>query len=261
LSEHRIRQLTEEDPNSIQPAPFITEFAGRAKPALLISQNGNYNLHFSTGKGKTFHVAGIDKPVEIEGPWQVNFPTDLGAPLQIKLPKLISLHQHPDDGVKYFSGTATYTQTFTISAAALNTGKHVLLDLGRVEVIAELNVNGQDLGVLWKRPYRADITDVAKQGINKLEIKVTNLWPNRLIGDEQMPDSDKFAPGAGSGGLDSLTGGAILQLPDWYINGKSKPVDGRIAFTTWKHYAKDSPLLESGLIGPVRLLTFVEKMI
>ena len=137
----------------------------------------------------------------------------------------------------------------------------MLLDLGRVEVIAELSVNGEGLGILWKRPYYADITDVVKPGINQLEIKVTNLWPNRLIGDEQIPDLDKFAPGAGSSGLDSLTGGAILQLPDWYIQGKSKPVNGRITFTTWKHYTKDSPLLESGLIGPVRLLTLVEKMI
>jgi hypothetical protein len=261
LSAERISQLAKEEPKLIQSTPFIAEVAGKEKSALLISQNGNYNLHFNSGKNKTFQVTDIDEPLEIEGPWQVNFPPDFGAPAQIKLQKLISLHKHPDDGIKYFSGTATYTQNFTISAAALKHGKHLLLDLGRVEVLAELSVNGKDLGVLWKRPYRADITNVVKPGVNMLEIKVTNLWPNRLIGDEQLPDPDKFTPGAGSGGLDSLTGGAILQLPDWYIKEKLKPVNGRIAFTTWKHYTKDSPLLESGLIGPVRLLTVVEKAI
>ncbi len=261
LSADRIYQLAKEEPSLIQSVPFIVEIAGREKPTLVIRQNGNYSLHFSTGQSKTFQISDIDKPIELKGPWQVNFPANLGAPSQITLQKLISLHKHSDDGVKYFSGTATYTQSFTISATTLTPGKHLLLDLGRVEVIAELSVNGKDFGILWKRPFCIDITDIVKTGINKLEIKVTNLWPNRLIGDEQIPDPNKFTPGAGSSGLDSLTGGAILQLPDWYIQGKSKPADGRITFTTWKHYTKDSPLLESGLIGPVRLLTVIEKMI
>ena len=82
---------------------------------------------------------------------------------------------------------------------------------------------------------------------------------NRLIGDEQLPDPDKFSPGGGSSGRDGLIGGYIEQIPDWYKNGQPKPVDGRIAFTTWKHYTKNSPLLESGLIGPVRLIQAVMK--
>ena len=136
---------------------------------------------------------------------------------------------------------------------------HWLLDLGSIEVVAEVNLNGHDFGILWKRPYEIDVTDALLKGVNKLEVTVTNLWPNRLIGDEQLPDPDKFTPGGGTSGRDGMIGGYIEQLPRWYVDGQTKPADGRITFTTWKHYTKDSPLLESGLIGPVRLLQVVVK--
>jgi hypothetical protein len=88
---------------------------------------------------------------------------------------------------------------------------------------------------------------------------VTNLWPNRLIGDEKQPDVNKFTPGAGASGFASLSNGAIQQLPEWYQQGQPKLADGRVTFTTWKHYTQDSPLLESGLIGPVVVQTAVLK--
>jgi (4-O-methyl)-D-glucuronate---lignin esterase len=125
--------------------------------------------------------------------------------------------------------------------------------------MAEVLLNGVSLGVLWTRPYLVDVTRAVRAGSNRLEIRVTNLWPNRLIGDEQVPDEDAFRPGAGSSGFASLFGGAIEALPDWYVQGKPKPRTPRVAFTTWKHYTKDSPLLESGLIGPVVLRAAVTK--
>jgi hypothetical protein len=98
--------------------------------------------------------------------------------------------------------------------------------------------------------------------IHPAEGKVTNLWPNRLIGDEQVPEMYKFPPPApATGPFASLSGGGIIELPDWYKQGQPKPADGRVTFTTWKHYHKDSPLLESGLIGPVVLRTGVFKSI
>ena len=114
---------------------------------------------------------------------------------------------------------------------------------------------------VWARPFIADITRAARAGINVLEVKVTNLWPNRLIGDEQQPDEDAFRPGAGGSGFASLSGGAIQDLPEWYRGGTPKPRSARVAFTTWKHYTKDSPLLESGLIGPVVLRSAVVRQL
>ena len=169
----------------------------------------------------------------------------------------MSLHKHPQEGVKFFSGTATYHNSFTIPANALskkgNENRRMYLDLGRVEVIAEVKLNGKDLGILWKRPYLLDVTDSVKAGTNQLEVKVTNLWPNRLIGDEHLPEEYTYTPGGGATGFASLSNGAIEQLPEWYMEGKPQTSGGRVAFTTWKHYSKDSPLLESGLIGPVIL--------
>jgi hypothetical protein len=123
-------------------------------------------------------------------------------------------------------------------------------------------VNGKPIGNVWKFPYRLDITDAVRAGENDLEIQVTNLWPNRLIGDEQFPaeyeyGGGMFGPGTGAGGS---TGG-ITKIPDWYAQRKPKPPSPRVAFTTWKWYSKDDPLLESGLLGPVRLQAAVRRAI
>lgn len=89
-----------------------------------------------------------------------------------------------------------------------------------------------------------DVTGAIHAGANELEILVTNLWPNRLIGDEQLPTENRYETGAGHG---------ILNVPDWYRSGQPKPPGGRFTFTTWQFYQKDEPLLESGLLGPVCL--------
>lgn len=257
LNENRITTLASGKP-PLQASPFVVQVTGDKKPALLITQNGRYTLRNNTGKTSAFTVSNIHTPVEIKGPWHVYFPGGLGAPAHIVLPELISLHRHIDDGVKYFSGTATYSTSFTLPQKSL-AGKRWLLNAGSVEVIAEVIVNGRNFGILWKRPYEVDIAGALLEGTNRLQIKVTNLWPNRLIGDEQFPEPDKFTPGAGASGREGLMGGYIEQLPEWYVKGRPKPDNKRITFTTWKHFTKDSPLLESGLIGPVKLIQAVIK--
>lgn len=125
-----------------------------------------------------------------------------------------------------------------------------MLDLGRVEVIAEVLINGRLVGQVWKEPYRLDVTDFVQAGVNSLEVRVTTLWPNRLIGDEQLPPEDEF-------GIRDEQGNdphGITRLPDWYKNGQPKPPGGRVTFSTWRFYDKDEPLLAAGLLGPVRLL-------
>ena len=256
LGEAAIRKLAAagipqpEEPAAVEPA-------GSAKPELLIWRDGRYTLRDSSGRTSQVQVAGIGAPVEMAGPWEVAFPPDRGAPPKITLPQLISLHKHAEPGVKYFSGTAIYSKNFNVAANAMANGKRLYLDLGWVEVMAEVKVNGRDLGTLWKAPFRLDITDAVKPGENGLEIRVTNLWPNRLIGDEHLPLENEYGVPTGSG-----TGGggmAIRQVPDWFMQGKPKPPGKRVTFATWRHYTADSPLLESGLLGPVRLRSAVRR--
>jgi hypothetical protein len=208
-----------------------------------------YNGDMQTDATVTSHAGQL---TSLQENWEVSFPANSGAPALIQLAKLISLHVHPEKGVKYFSGTCIYRKTFN-ALKGRNSKYSYSLDLGAVEVIAEIILNGNSFGVMWARPFKVDVSDAIVNGDNHLEVRVTNLWVNRLIGDEQEPEVYKYAPGAGGSGFASLSGGAIQELPQWYKKGEPKPDDGRVAFATWKHYTKDSPLMQSGLIGPVLL--------
>ncbi|HEY2976305.1 MAG TPA: glycosyl hydrolase [Pyrinomonadaceae bacterium] len=251
LNEDCIRELVAIGAPKPEEPPAI-ETGGNKRPGFVIWQDGNYRFRDNHGRSSSLEINGIGKPRELTGPWYVSFPPNLGAPAEITLPNLMSLHRHSDAGVRYFSGICTYRKRFGVPNDVLANDKRLFLDLGRVEVIAEVSLNGRNLGSLWKPPYRVDITDVVKIGENDLQIELTNLWPNRLIGDEQLPAENEYYPGRGYGG-DFPAG--IKKLPDWYVAGKPKPAGGRISFTAWKHYDKDSPLLESGLLGPVMLRT------
>ena len=248
LSEERIQKLAAAaSPSPLEP-PEV-EWAGGTSSGLLFWQDGSYTVQGAAGKS-TLKISGIGKPMEIAGPWQVSFPPNFGAPPEVTLPQLISLHQHSDPGVKYFSGTATYSKQVRLSPGAASGDRRLYLDLGWVHVMAQVRLNGKDLGLWWKPPYRVDITSAARHGENKLEVLVTNQWVNRLIGDEQLPPENEYAPG-----------GAIRVIPEWYLQGKPKPSGERSTFSTWKHYSEDSPLLVSGLVGPVRLRTAVRRLI
>ena len=120
--------------------------------------------------------------------------------------------------MKYFSGTGTYSKTIQAQADWFKSGARLLLDLGAVKNLAEVTVNGKPLGILWKAPFCADVTDALKPGANTLEIQVTDLWVNRLIGDAQPGVSKKYT------------------------------------YTNRPFYRADSPLKPSGLLGPVRVV-------
>lgn len=115
----------------------------------------------------------------------------------------------------------------------------------RVEVVAEVRLDGRDLGLLWKEQYCLDVTSAVHAGANQLEVRVTTLLANRLIGDEQLPPDYEYTAGSERG---------IRRMPEWYVNGKPKPPGGRLTFTRWKFYRADEPLVASGLLGPVQLL-------
>lgn len=184
------------------------------------------------------------KPVmELTGPWQVSFDPKWGGPEKpVVFEKLADWSKQADAKVKYYSGTAVYRQSFDLPISDLGSLTSVFLNFGKVEVLARVKVNGKDCGIAWKPPYRVDITSAARVGKNEMEIEVVNLWSNRMIGDEQLPEDSRWQDGT------------LLEWPDWFKEGKPSP-SGRYTFTSWRHYKKISPLVASGLIGPVTLST------
>ncbi|NLI00379.1 MAG: hypothetical protein GX446_12915 [Chthonomonadales bacterium] len=204
------------------------------------SRQGTYTATLRSGKSLRFRVGAIPRPEPITASWEVAFPKGWGAPDRIMLDCLVSLHEHPDEGVRHFSGTATYTTRFPWTAAPA--GTRVYLDLGDVQVMAHVKLNGKDLGLLWRAPYRVDVTRAVKAGKNTLEIAVTNLWINRMIGDEYLPEDSK-----------RHANGTLVEWPDWLDKPGPSPT-GRYTFTSWRLWSKQGPLQPSGLIGPVRLV-------
>ena len=156
---------------------------------------------------------------KVDGPWAVNFQPDRGAPPSITLDKLTAWNDSTDEGVKYFSGNGTYTKTINASADWWKKDGHVWLDLGDVKNLAEVKINGKSVGVVWHAPFRIDVTKAMKPGANEVSIQVTNAWVNRLIGDQQPDAKEK------------------------YTMADVKP------------YKAKSPLLPSGLLGPVRVIS------
>jgi hypothetical protein len=154
---------------------------------------------------------------EIVGPWTVKFDPKWGGPASIQFEQLASWTMRAEPGVKYYSGTAVYEKTFNAPAALRATGERVWLDLGNVRELAEVRLNGKSLGIVWAPPFRVDITDAVRPGANTLEVEVVNLWPNRIIGDQFLPPEKRFTR------------------------------------TNVRKLTKDTALMESGLLGPVRL--------
>jgi hypothetical protein len=206
-------------------------------------QPGTYLLKTSSGGVRRLEVPAVPPPFELSGPWDVRFAPSGGAPERVEFDHLISWSDHPEDGVKFYSGPAEYSRTFTLPDGYLADDRHFLLDLGRVEVMAEVKLNGNDLGVLWKPPYCVDVTQAVRLGENRLEIRVVNLFINRQIGDEFFPEDSDRQPD-----------GTLKAWPAWLLEGKPSPT-GRSTFTCWRLWHKDDPLAPSGLLGPVRLLT------
>ena len=208
---------------------------------LLAWQKGEYVLTWSDRIKRTITVRDLPAPTNVDGAWSVRFPPGWDTPSVIELPKLASWTDHSDFGVKHFSGTATYARTLQVPKSYLSAVSRLILDLGDVRELCRVRVNGKSLATLWKPPFRVDITSVAKAGNNVLEVDVTNLWVNRLIGDEQFPDDMGW------------NGAQLRAWPEWFAKGQPRPESRRKTFTTWRHNFKDTPLLPSGLLGPVVL--------
>lgn len=228
---------------------------------LTTTEAGTFQASMASGKTRTITIPHVPKPLQLTGPWTLRFPPNWGAPESITLPSLISWAEHPDKGVKYFSGTATYQRSFTIPTGLVSKPYKLILDMGTVKHIASVSVNGKLVGVLWKPPFRIEVTNALRAGENKLEIKVTNLWPNRMIGDEQEPDDNEWGPVRTFTYVNPAVpiGRNLQQAPNWLKEAKQRPSKGRYSFTTMDVFNADSSLLPSGLLGPVRLDIAIEK--
>lgn len=184
----------------------------------LVQQDAVFVIFSGKAKEREIVLPKLEKKevLAIDGSWNVSFQEKRGAPQSIVMEQLTDFSLSKDAGVKYFSGTASYQKEFEVPDSLYNADATYYLDLGEVRNMAEVFVNGQNMGFFWKSPYIVPVTSLQK-GKNKLEIKVTNQWVNRLIGDVQPDAKDK------------------------------------ITYTAMQFYAPDAPLLPSGLLGPVKL--------
>jgi hypothetical protein len=248
------------DTGAVEPARHATVTNGRTHLTLDLDATGSCFVVFRP-TATTGRTEALPTPVartEMTGPWQLSFPPKLGAPAQVTLEHLISWTDHSDDGVRHFSGTATYSRKFSATADVIANGRRVFLDLGQVRHIAEVRVNGTAFPALWKPPYRLDVTPAVHAGANDLEIQVTNLWPNRLIGDAREPDDAVWGEEQKFKYVEPnpVIGRPLLRIPDWVTQRTARPSTKRVTFTTYDFFKAGAPLLESGLIGPV----FVESL-
>lgn len=211
--------------------------------------------HPAEGNGTGLELPHEERKGELaldEG-WTLRFPEGMDCPESVALAHLTPWNEHADEGIHYFSGTATYAKHFQLKR--LDPQVRYVIDLGEVKNTAKLRVNGKEVAYLWNAPFRADITDALRKGDNLVEVDVTNLWPNRMIGDEQWPDdmvwSEPYcypdAPGKPE------VGRFMERVPTWLAEGKERPSSHRKTITSFKFFKKDTPLLRSGMMGPVKV--------
>jgi len=184
----------------------------------------------------SFTTAGL-----VAGPWKVEFNPERGGPASINFTSLDSWTDRFEQGIRHYSGIGVYSTTFDLPADAVKhdgaESSRIYMDLGKVYNLAQVRLNGKDLGVVWTAPWRGDITDCVQDKGNELQIAVANLWANRLIGDQDLPD-------------DEIKNN---EWPDWVLKDQPRP-SKRISFSTYQPYKKDSPLQISGLLGPVSIM-------
>ena len=121
--------------------------------------------------------------------------------------------------------------------------QRLYLDLGRVDIAAAVMLNGQDLGTLWKPPFKMDVSEHLQAGANDLVVKVTNQWNNRLVGDQRFEKTDGYSS-------------KMETMPAWYTNNQPLPAGERCTFLAYEFYKRKTSLvlMPSGLQGPVSLV-------
>jgi hypothetical protein len=225
---------------SAVPAP-VSPVGISPENGLIFREAGKYELTLASGK-KIKKEVKLAQALDLSSDWSVVFPVGNNS-LTKTFDALSSWSDNADKAVKYFSGTATYKTTFKLGRRP-KAPQRFFLDLGQIEVVAEVKLNGKNLGTFWQTSGKPDITDYLKDGENTIEIAVTNLWVNRLIGDASLPDAPE-----------RQSNGTLSAWPQWLLEGKLDPT-GRQSFCMWNLWKQDEQPVVSGLLGPVRLVNY-----
>jgi hypothetical protein len=241
------------------PELWSAETGTIEQPATWRAKDGRIEVDMSLGGVKSVFVVFRSSPttvkqttfkslpaIPVAGPWTVEV-----AGKKLTMDKLASWSEQSDPEVKYFSGTATYRTTFKLDSVP----QRMDLDLGDVRDLVRVTINGRDLGVWWHSPFARDITAALKLGENSLELAICNTWHNRLVGDEQFPADFEWGTDRGAN-----SGHAMKAYPDWFLKNQPRPEPGRKCFVIWYYHRQDTPLIPSGLLGPVQLVPMTEGM-
>ncbi len=190
----------------------------------LAKENGNYSLQFVNGDQQEFLVNDIPEDKLLTGSWKIRFPYGWGAPQNAEFKELISWTDSENEGIRHFSGIASYHKSFEMEEEMINPEYRLILDLGKVSKMAEIFLNGKRIQTLWYSPYKVDITEAVKSGTNYLVVNIANVMSNQMTGDAKVPEHLK------------RTHSNITKGPN-----------------AWMHPWEDVPLIESGLLGPVSI--------
>ena len=227
FSESGLNSMASEKATMNHDFPVEKVLAVNKKSALLECwQNGRYLVTKENGNQMQTVVDNIPSPQLIDGAWNVEFDPEWGGPEKVVFPELISWTEHADQGIKYYSGKGVYSKEISVPGDWIGEGRSIYLDLGGVGEVAEVYVNGKSAGIVWKPPFRTDITKLVKSGENELKVEVFNLWINRLTGDASLPENERFTK------TNIRSDGATPKVPaePWHVE-------------------------PAGLFGPVRLLS------
>jgi hypothetical protein len=229
---------------SVNPESFKTQsnvksyLSNKNQLYFEVAKSGDYNLVLSDGKSIDISEKNLPADIDISENWKVYFPDIISGKKEYDFTKLIDWTTHKDEGVKYYSGTATYSKEIDIKKSQLNKNIKTTLHLGEVHIAGKVIVNGMEVGTIWVAPYEIDITPYLIIGKNAITIELTNQWTNRLIGDENFPNETEYDG---------------INMPEWYINNEPPPLKQRSTFTTFSFYQKGDDTIPAGLLGPVVL--------
>ncbi len=237
------------------PTKVEPNFTNSINSTFLVEGNEDLKVSYSDNSLKEYSTKDCPKPIDLSKSWKVKFKDGRGVSSEpLVFENLVSWTEHPNENIKYYSGIAHYSKTFTLSKKYLKKGQRCVLKLGEVFDVAEITINGQEPVIAWNWPGEIDVTDMLVNGENNLTIGIANRWVNRLIGDEKIEVDIPYCEGSGK-----FTTGVIEEFPVWMRDEqRAKEENKRYTFTTWKHYNAESKLNKAGLLGPVQLVVYNE---